>query len=432
MGKIARNGNIYGGGNLTHTTEEVTKVTHGDWNINDSANEHYIENRPFYETDVVIPSYTYEDLVEFVKPDPFVPLVEGQSYKVIYDGQEYTCEAKVAVMISASGGLGLGNLGLMHYYNGTTGEEYPFAIGYDYDYYHFLCNDASEHTIEVRSIGEENKIIKKIDKKFIPEINIPHVDGAGYHNSIYRGKDLGTAVTDEQKAAIKSGTFEDLFIGDYWKINGVKYIIAAFDYYLNKYTQYYDILEGTRTGILQDHHITIVFVEDYYRSFNNTVDYTYQYCGYADSTLFQDLADEDNAPLSTVVEAFGSLDDVPSIQLELTSGELTESSTIDDINVVYKYVRLRPICEQNMYTSRKRYGGFTNGYKEITCDIGPYPVFQLGNPASVLNVKYVSVHTRDLYSYNKNLVTASTRHAMTTQDVTSSDQSALVFEYAPK
>lgn len=57
--------------------------------------------------------------------------------------------------------------------------------------------------------------------------------GAGYHNSVYRGKYLGTSVTEAQWAAIKSGTFEDLYIGDYWIINGIVWRIAAFDYYLN-------------------------------------------------------------------------------------------------------------------------------------------------------------------------------------------------------
>ena len=55
---------------------------------------------------------------------------------------------------------------------------------------------------------------------------------AGAHNSIFRGKNLGTAVTAAQYAAIAAGTFDDLFVGDYWVIGGVTYRIAAFDYYL--------------------------------------------------------------------------------------------------------------------------------------------------------------------------------------------------------
>lgn len=58
-------------------------------------------------------------------------------------------------------------------------------------------------------------------------------NNAGAHNAIYRGKSLGSTVTTAQYAAIKAGTFYDLYIGDYWTIGGVNYRIAAFDYYLN-------------------------------------------------------------------------------------------------------------------------------------------------------------------------------------------------------
>lgn len=55
--------------------------------------------------------------------------------------------------------------------------------------------------------------------------------GAGAHNSIYRGKNLGTSVTAAQWAAIADGSFTDLYIGDYWTIGSVNWRIAAFDYY---------------------------------------------------------------------------------------------------------------------------------------------------------------------------------------------------------
>lgn len=59
------------------------------------------------------------------------------------------------------------------------------------------------------------------------------VDNAATHNMIYRGKALGSSVTSEQWAAIKAGTFKDLYLGDYWSIGGVDYMIAAFNYWLN-------------------------------------------------------------------------------------------------------------------------------------------------------------------------------------------------------
>ena len=57
--------------------------------------------------------------------------------------------------------------------------------------------------------------------------------GAGLHNSLYRGKNLGSVFTDDQKAQIKAGTFNDLWIGDYWVIGGVTWRIADFDYWLH-------------------------------------------------------------------------------------------------------------------------------------------------------------------------------------------------------
>ena len=56
-------------------------------------------------------------------------------------------------------------------------------------------------------------------------------DNSGAHNAIYRGKYLGSSVTQAQWNAISAGTFEDLYIGDYWTIGGVNWRIAAFDYY---------------------------------------------------------------------------------------------------------------------------------------------------------------------------------------------------------
>lgn len=58
-------------------------------------------------------------------------------------------------------------------------------------------------------------------------------DNSGAHNAIYRGKYLGSSVTETQWDAISAGTFDDLYVGDYWTIGGVNWRIAAFDYYYN-------------------------------------------------------------------------------------------------------------------------------------------------------------------------------------------------------
>lgn len=74
-----------------------------------------------------------------------------------------------------------------------------------------------------------DKAVEGTEAKIAPLL----FNNAGAHNAIYRGKYLGNAVTTAQYNAIKAGTFDDLYIGDYWTIGGVNYRIAAFDYYLN-------------------------------------------------------------------------------------------------------------------------------------------------------------------------------------------------------
>ena len=54
-----------------------------------------------------------------------------------------------------------------------------------------------------------------------------------FHNAYPRCKYLGSSITDAQNTAIKNRTYDDLFIGDYWTINGVNWRIVAIDYYFN-------------------------------------------------------------------------------------------------------------------------------------------------------------------------------------------------------
>lgn len=80
---------------------------------------------------------------------------------------------------------------------------------------------------------EGNQTLKEKLTSIINKLEAITADNAGAHNSIYRGKNLGTSVTEDQWTAISNGTFKDLYIGDYWVINEVNWRIAAFDYYLN-------------------------------------------------------------------------------------------------------------------------------------------------------------------------------------------------------
>ena len=69
----------------------------------------------------------------------------------------------------------------------------------------------------------------------IHDANAVHLGASSipFHNSYPRCKYLGTTITDAQNTAIKNRTYDDLFIGDYWTINGVNWRIVAIDYYYN-------------------------------------------------------------------------------------------------------------------------------------------------------------------------------------------------------
>ena len=115
-------------------------------------------------------------------------------------------------------------------------------------------------------------------------------DGAAAHNCIYRGKNLGTSVTAEQYTAISSGKFTDLYIGDYWVINGVTYRIAAFDYYYN-----------CGDTNFTKHHVVIVPDTSFYKAQMNTSNVTTG--GYTGSAMYKSNLAQAK---TTIKAAFGS------------------------------------------------------------------------------------------------------------------------------
>lgn len=58
-------------------------------------------------------------------------------------------------------------------------------------------------------------------------------DNAGFANSVFRGKNLGTSFTDAQSKDITSGTFQLVRLGDYWNIGGITWRVADCDYFIH-------------------------------------------------------------------------------------------------------------------------------------------------------------------------------------------------------
>ena len=76
---------------------------------------------------------------------------------------------------------------------------------------------------------------------------------------VYRALNLGTTFTSDQNAALAGSnpTFDNMYVGSYWTINGHKYVIADFDYWYGKYDKLKSA-ENTDTEAENVHHIVLI------------------------------------------------------------------------------------------------------------------------------------------------------------------------------
>lgn len=111
------------------------------------------------------------------------------------------------------------------------------------------------------------------------------------HCNVFRGKNLGGGVSSAQKAAMKDGSFDNLYIGDYWVINGITWRIADMDYFL-------------RCGDTEfaSHHLIIVPDTPLYRGKMNETRTTEG--GYVGSLMYKSGLDQAK---TAIAAAFGDL-----------------------------------------------------------------------------------------------------------------------------
>lgn len=187
-------------------------------------------------------------------------------------------------------------------------------------------------------------------------INAIATTGAGAHNAIYRGKSLGSAVTEAQWAAIKAGTFDDMYIGDYWTIGGVVYRIAAFDYYY-------------RAGDtdMTTHHVTLVPDANMYTHVMNDTNITTG--AYVGSKMYTEGLTQAK---TTINSAFGEahvLKHRQYLQNATTDGYASGGSWYDST--------VELMTEQNVYGG-KIFSNIQNGTaltNSYTVDKSQYPLF---------------------------------------------------------
>ena len=188
--------------------------------------------------------------------------------------------------------------------------------------------------------------------------------GAGLHNSFFRGKNLGSTFTAAQSAAIRAGTFEDLFVGDYWPMSvtykytdaneveqtataTVNFRIAGCDYYL-------------RAGDteLTTHHIVIIPDTNLYTARMNATNTTEG--GYVGSEMYtKNLA----RAKSLITAAFGAehiLTHREYMQNAVTSGRPSGGAWLNS-NI-------------ELMTEQMVYGGKVSGVASDGGDTVPNPV----------------------------------------------------------
>lgn len=148
----------------------------------------------------------------------------------------------------------------------------------------------------VTSLNEDNvfildgsagtKTIKAGDLLFA----LTDIFGPEMHRMIYRGKNLGNSFTSTQRTNVQNGTFKDLWLGDYWTINGVNWRIVDFDYWY-----------GTGDTKTTAHHLVIMPDEALYTASMNDTSVTTG--GYVGSKMY--TTNLTNAK-GTISSAFGT------------------------------------------------------------------------------------------------------------------------------
>lgn len=160
-------------------------------------------------------------------------------------------------------------------------NDYPIAQAAPEDGY-ILVDSDSEGTQRVPALGIGGEVLPAVSS-IMPSVS---------HRNYFRGKFLETSITAAQYAAIADGSFEDLYVGDYWTINGINWRIADFNYWINT---------GDQENGYQKPHIIIVPDTPLYNGQMNATNVTTG--GYTGSAMYKTgLAQAKN----TITTIFGS------------------------------------------------------------------------------------------------------------------------------
>ena len=215
-------------------------------------------------------------------------------------------------------------------------------------------------------------------------------DGAPSHNQVYRGKEIPFSTDTEKQTFfrnVSTGTFKDIFLGDYIKIQGPfsynKFVIVAFDYYGGpQYTT--ATVNGRPNQIIPIHYVTLMpdqmlRVDDSANNSTNPLGYNVQMfdgdpklSGFAKSKVFSETLPKIDQYLN---DTFGSNHIMPIF--EQISNNFDGSTNSSDTDSAYN---VNKTMYSNVPTMSMIFG--TN---PILSDHNNYPA---GNPPLNANEGY--------------------------------------------
>lgn len=101
---------------------------------------------------------------------------------------------------------------------------------------------------ENTALNLQNQIeeVRKVNER--QDVQIDRLNQANF--DFADGRNLGSSITTEQYELISSGKFTDMYPGDYWTINGVKYYIVGFDGFMGR-----GDIDGTNP--ITEHHLVL-------------------------------------------------------------------------------------------------------------------------------------------------------------------------------
>lgn len=197
--------------------EAIGEIPQADWNQSDETAKDYVKNRTHY-TEMCRETILPETSLEFTKAGysglinvGTFNLVQGESYVVTWDGQEYLCPCY------SYSGEAIGDTAIL---SGTTEDfatEAPFMIWHTGN---AMAKETGVHTFKIETLSEEVEVIHKLDEKYLPDSIKVHDWNALENRPFYEEE---CVLLDEEATVVANSTRVDFNDNAYVLAEGCEY-----------------------------------------------------------------------------------------------------------------------------------------------------------------------------------------------------------------